>query len=62
MSRVNIVPVDDVVEHEESLDCVCTPDEDGDLIVHHSFDGREHLEPDHNKDNCKFCITEPINE
>lgn len=46
----HVVPVNDLVEHEVSEDCVCVPTaepvqrEDGSmgwLLVHHSLDGRE---------------------
>lgn len=47
---VHVMPLNDVVEHEESEDCLCGPSieavfrEDGSngwLIIHHSLDGRE---------------------
>jgi hypothetical protein len=46
----HVVPVDDLVEHDDSEDCVCGPTtepvkrEDGSmgwLVVHHALDGRE---------------------
>lgn len=52
---VHTMPVNDLVEHDTSPDCVCGPDcepverADGSfgwLYVHHSLDGREaHEEP-----------------
>lgn len=52
MVDLHVVPVDDLVEHDTSIDaaCVCVPtdtpveQEDGTirwLAVHHSLDGRE---------------------
>ena len=47
MSRVHVIPVGDLIGHDqEGDDCVCGPDvefvEGGVVIVHHSLDGREH--------------------
>ncbi len=50
---VHVLPVADLIEHDETLDCLCGPDveyvdEDGStypsgpLVLHHSLDGREH--------------------
>jgi hypothetical protein len=46
--RIHVLPLDDLIEHEQSEDCVCGPDvelvsavNDGWLISHHSLDGRE---------------------
>jgi hypothetical protein len=62
---VHVLPVGDLIEHEdEGTDCVCAPtvepvpDDDGSmgwLIVHHSLDGREHAEPDHDRTACPRC-------
>lgn len=53
MSGVHVLPVRDVIEHQESQDCICGPrvewiDQDtglaypnGPVVVHHSLDGRE---------------------
>jgi hypothetical protein len=51
MSIVHVLPVDDLIDHEDEGDnCPCGPDiepvfaEDGScgwLITHHSLDGRE---------------------
>jgi hypothetical protein len=54
MPTVHVLPVDDIVEHKESEDCVCGPEvewvegEDGGgwLVTHHSLDGREQSEQD----------------
>jgi hypothetical protein len=47
--RVHVVPTNDLVEHDSTLDCPCGPDwevETG-LVTHHSLDGREFAEPDY---------------
>lgn len=54
---VHTIPVDDLIEHDTSGEpCVCGPRveaafrEDGSngwLVVHHSLDGREQHEEDH---------------
>jgi hypothetical protein len=46
-----VLPVNDLIEHERSDDCICGPDtrffaEDGTMydmpvVLHHSLDGRE---------------------
>lgn len=45
---VNVLPIDDLIAHEASLDCVCGPREDnygyGVIFVHNSLDGREEHE------------------
>ena len=45
---LNIVPINDLEEHEESSTCKCNPkliEENGELIlVHNSFDKREFIE------------------
>jgi len=45
-TRMHVIPVNDLREHEASADCWCkpTPDEDHDFFVHHSLDGREAYE------------------
>lgn len=42
----HVVPLDDIYPHKESKDCLCYPkiEEDGKLIIHNSFDGREDYE------------------
>lgn len=51
MSRVHVLPLNDLIDHETSEDCVCGPEvelvsavDDGWLISHHSLDGREERE------------------
>jgi hypothetical protein len=50
--EAHVRPVDDVIEHDFSADCICGPrleqtDEgDGVVVVHHSLDGREEHEED----------------
>jgi hypothetical protein len=51
MTIVHILPINDLIEHEEEGDeCVCGPDVEfvsgGRVVVHHSLDGREEHEPD----------------
>lgn len=51
-----VVPINDLITHSSSEDCVCGPrveavfrddGSNGWLHVHHSLDGREFHEPDH---------------
>ena len=50
---IHILPVNDIVLHEEVANCACLPklsiQEDDVIIVHNSYDGREYLEPDNKK-------------
>lgn len=43
--KVHIVPIDDIRDHQDSIECWCEPFEveDG-VIVHNSLDGREKYE------------------
>ena len=45
MTVVHVVPINDLIEHEDSDDCICGPDTEfvsgGAVISHHSLDGRE---------------------
>lgn len=45
-ARYHIVPVNDLREHKLTPECWCrpTPDEEHDVWVHHSLDGREDFE------------------
>lgn len=62
---VHTYPVNDLVEHDTGGDtCICGPTteavfrDDGSNgwhVIHHSLDGREHHEPDHNPDHCRGC-------
>ena len=36
-----VLPLDDLREHEEGVGCWCRPTVDEGVIVHHSMDGRE---------------------
>jgi hypothetical protein len=50
VSTVHVVPINDLVEHEDD-DCVCGPavefvPPNGWLVTHHSLDGRELHEAD----------------
>ncbi len=65
MTTAHCIPVDDLIEHVTvRTDCPCGPTtepvkhDDGSmgwLVVHHSLDGREHHEPDHDKATCPSC-------
>lgn len=59
-------PVADIVDHDtENFDeCICGPDvvffDNGNKqVIHHSLDGREHDEPDHDKADCPLCSVTP---
>ena len=46
---VHVWPIDDLIDHDLDLDgagCPCGPrvEEDGDVVIHHSLDGRERSE------------------
>jgi hypothetical protein len=53
---VHVVPINDLVDHEDSDECVCGPrvdivisehgGSDGYVVVHNSLDGRERYETD----------------
>lgn len=64
---IHVLPVNDLIEHEESDACVCGPEtqpverDDGSmgwLVVHNALDGREHREPDHDRRACPVCPAE----
>lgn len=44
-NRVHVLPLNDVVDHDDNEDCFCGPTakfvEGGVVFVHHSVDGRE---------------------
>ncbi len=46
MIFTHIYPLNDLKDHliEDGDKCWCNPEKDGDLIVHHSMDGREDYE------------------
>lgn len=49
MTTVHVLPVADLVAHEDCDDCICGPtvelvDAGGWIAVHHSLDGRERAE------------------
>lgn len=43
-----IMPIGDLVEHVQSVNCLCRPKVslDGEIVTHHAADGREYSEPD----------------
>ena len=63
--HVHVYPHRDLIEHDTDSDqCICGPTTEavfrhdgsnGWLVVHHSLDGREHHEPDHDRDTCPGC-------
>lgn len=48
---VHVVPINDLIDHEDSADCWCVPKvehvDNGTLITHNSADGREDFESGH---------------
>lgn len=62
---IHTLPVNDMFDHVDNLDeCACGPEvvpvkrDDGSFafqVIHNSFDGREHSEPDHDRANCAVC-------
>jgi hypothetical protein len=48
MNTNHVYPVDDLVAHDLSEECVCGPDVEfvigGKQVIHHSLDGRERKE------------------
>lgn len=58
-NQIHVIPLNDDVEHGETVDCVCGPDleaigEPAVLLVrHHSLDGREHHEDDQEDDQLE---------
>ena len=42
----HVLPIDDLQSHEESAQCACEPkiEENGALVMHNSYDGREIVE------------------
>lgn len=50
----HVVPVNDLKEHELSVDCWCNPkrdEEEPEVIVHYAMDGRENYETGERKFN-----------
>lgn len=41
---LHVIPLNDTKPHSIARDCLCCPEEDGDEIVHNSYDGREAFE------------------
>jgi hypothetical protein len=57
---IHTYPLGDLIEHElTGTGCACGPDviPSGPVrqVIHHSLDGREHDEPDHDHDACPLC-------
>ena len=59
----HVEPIDDLHPHlgpGYGTSCPCKPrvvlvDGAQPLVVHNSYDGREHQEPDHSRENCATC-------
>lgn len=55
----HVIPQEDVIEHDQAVNCICRPTREVHygiiLLVHHSLDGREHREPNHDRENCVLC-------
>lgn len=60
--NMHVIPVDDWFDHSDSPNCKCRPVVrgivGGTTIAHNSFDGREHLEADHNWRECPVCVSD----
>jgi len=63
-NEIHTMPISDLIDHEASETCWCGPTcfpvqhDDGTigwLYQHHSLDGREHNDPDHDKAECVYC-------
>jgi len=48
MGTVHVIPIDDLKEHTETEDCECQPVvkyvDEGKIVTHNSYDGREFFE------------------
>jgi hypothetical protein len=65
---IHTFPVNDLIEHvTDGGDCPCgpttepVPREDGSMgwsVVHHSLDGREHHESNHDRASCPGCSSQ----
>jgi len=44
--RFHLIPLEDLREHEATMQCWCVPEEDNDdpIVIHNSADGRELFE------------------
>ena len=40
----HVIPINDLKEHKESIDCWCNPNIEDEIVVHNSMDGREKYE------------------
>jgi hypothetical protein len=60
---IHVIPINDLIEHDTFGDgCVCGATwvraDEAWILQHHSLDGREHSEPDHDKSDCPLCCQE----
>lgn len=42
--KYHVLPIGDVYEHTEDVNCWCAPRNEEDIIIHNSFDRREEFE------------------
>lgn len=49
--RHHVIPLDDLRQHEATMNCWCQPDDDGLIVQHHAADGREAYETGERKVN-----------
>jgi hypothetical protein len=58
---IHVEPLNDLKAHSEDQNCACQPmfalaeDRISLIVIHTSYDGREHSEPDHNREQCEKC-------
>lgn len=41
---IHVMPINDLLEHQQSRNCLCNPEDDEGVIIHNSLDGRENFE------------------
>jgi hypothetical protein len=61
---IDLIPTADVMEHQTGPGCICGPHvvlferrngSIGHYYMHHSLDGREHDEDDHDRESYPLC-------
>jgi hypothetical protein len=64
--ELHVFPIDDLIDHHLGTNdggCICGPAIESvhgfRLVTHHALDGREHTEPDHDRDTCPVCADAP---
>ena len=45
-NQIHVIPIDDLIDHEESMDCPCSPEIDPEtgVVLHDAMDRREMFE------------------